>query len=256
MENKAFCQAAAPLSAPELVKGYCPRATIVFFCINCYCSCSRCAQVDAKINIHDIPMKLILISNPVNLVDELETIVRMFESGLTYFHLRKPDFTKEEYELFLKAIPLKYRKYIIIHHYHELIYHYELQGIHHTRRTNFQPIQLQYKVHQSKSFHSISEIKHNQFPYDYVFLSPIYDSISKQGYRSNFDFSTLADWLSRKPHSFKIVALGGINENNLAEVKQIGFDGVAILGIIWNEVKINKRLEKFKTIQAKIENLN
>ncbi|MBE9171144.1 thiamine phosphate synthase [Pleurocapsales cyanobacterium LEGE 06147] len=201
-------------------------------------------------------MKLILISNPVNLVDELETIVKIFESGLTYFHLRKPDFTKEEYELFLKAIPLKYRKYIIIHHYHELIYNYELKGIHHTRLTNFKPIQLQYRVHQSKSFHSIWEIENNQFPYDYVFLSPIYDSISKQGYQSNFNFCALANWLKQKPHCSQIIALGGIDRNKIIEVKQMGFDGVAILGIIWNEVNINKRLEKFKAIQAKIENIN
>jgi thiamine-phosphate pyrophosphorylase len=198
-------------------------------------------------------MKLILISSPVNLVDELATIVKIFESGLTYFHLRKPDFTKEEYELFLKEIPLKYRKYLIIHHHHELIYHYELKGIHHTRHTNFKPIQLQRSVHQSKSFHSIWEIENNQFPYDYVFLSPIYNSISKQGYQSNFDFSTLANWLRYKPHSSKIIALGGINKDKIIEVKQMGFDGVAILGIIWNEVSIDKRLEKLKAIQAKIE---
>ncbi len=201
-------------------------------------------------------MKLILISNPVNLVDELETIVRIFESGLTYFHLRKPDFTKEEYELFLKEIPLKYRKYIIIHHHHELIYNYKLKGIHHTRHTNFKPIQLSYPIHQSKSFHSIGEIDNNQLPYNYVFLSPIYNSISKQGCQSNFDFFTLANWLKYKSHSCEIIALGGINQDKIIEVKQMGFDGVAILGIIWNEVSIDKRLEKFKAIQTQIEKLN
>jgi thiamine monophosphate synthase len=49
------------------------------------------------------------------------------------------------------------------------------------------PVDLVDKVAISGSFHSWEEIRANRFPYTYVFISPVYDSISKAGYKAAID---------------------------------------------------------------------
>jgi thiamine-phosphate pyrophosphorylase len=198
-------------------------------------------------------MKLIVISSSLNIFDEMETIFQLFFEGLQYFHLRKPEFTKKEYEYFLQQIPEQHRNKIIIHHYHELIESYNLKGIHHTSKTNFKSLSFRRKIHQSKSFHLLEEVVNNKYPYDYGFLSPIYNSISKPGYQSKFNFPQLTNFLSNNPQTIPLIALGGIDFDKIEEIKQMGFAGIAILGAIWQENQIKKRIEKFQKTKLKIE---
>ena len=86
------------------------------------------------------------------------------------------------------------------------------------------------------SAHSISEVKDLVFDTDYVFLSPIFDSISKENYQSNFDLIELKEDL--KNVNDKIIALGGVTLSNVVDLKTAGFDGYAQLGDFWNnEIK-------------------
>lgn len=195
-------------------------------------------------------MKLIVISSPVNIKNEIENIVALFELGLKYFHLRKPDFSREQYKRFLALIPREYRKYIIIHHYHQLIKDYQIKGIHHTSKTEFEEI-LSKNIHQSKSFHSLAEIQTNKYPYHYVFLSPIFNSISKVGYQSKFNFTELETFLKNRNKLTEIIALGGIKIENVEKAMEMGFDGIAILGTIWQETDFKNRLETCKKILTK-----
>ncbi len=196
-------------------------------------------------------MKLIVISSPVNINHEIETIIAFFELGLKYFHLRKPNFNYQEYKQFLALIPKQYKKYIIIHHHHQLIKEEKINGIHHTSKTEFDS-SLSKNIHQSKSFHSLAEIENNNYPYNYVFLSPIFNSISKQGYQSKFDLIDIENYFKNKPNKLEIIALGGIESKNAAKAIEIGFDGVAILGAIWQEPDFKKRLEICQTILTNI----
>ena len=70
--------------------------------------------------------------------------------------------------------------------------------------------------------------------YDYVFMSPIYDSISKVNYYSTYTAEELRDAQRTKIIDSKVMALGGINTGNLLEIKDFGFGGAAILGDLWN----------------------
>ena len=62
--------------------------------------------------------------------------------------------------------------------------------------------------------------------YDYVTLSPIFDSISKQGYKSAFKLMELKNKIKGK----KVVALGGVTPDKFSYLKSIGFKGAALLG--------------------------
>ena len=68
---------------------------------------------------------------------------------------------------------------------------------------------------------------------DYVFLSPIFDSISKVGYHAAFAPDLLNRAAEEKIIDRKVIALGGINAENIELVKQWNFGGVALLGDIW-----------------------
>ena len=70
---------------------------------------------------------------------------------------------------------------------------------------------------------------------DYVFLSPVFDSISKLNYHANYTPEEI-----RKAHKAgiidkKVIALGGIDTDNIRQVKNYGFGGAAILGALWNK---------------------
>ena len=156
-------------------------------------------------------MNIIVISNPENIPNEHQLIESLFEEGLEYFHLRKPTFSNKEMEEFIKQIPEKHHNRVVLHA----------------------------KI---PSFHSLKEIEEYQGKYNYALLSPIFDSISKIGYKSNFDLQEVKSFLQRRRN---IIALGGVDEDKIETVRELGFAGVALLGAIWQS---ENPIEKFKRI--------
>ncbi len=74
--------------------------------------------------------------------------------------------------------------------------------------------------------------------YEYAFLSPIFDSISKEGYKSKFSHelheSTRNKFVKiREISGVGIIALGGIDEDKIEICRELGFAGVAVCGAIW-----------------------
>ena len=81
----------------------------------------------------------------------------------------------------------------------------------------------------TKSCHSLDEISLAE-GYDYVTLSPIYDSISKAGYKAKFDIDSLRPVIAGR----KVIALGGVTPEKFGELAEKGFSGASLLGYIWN----------------------
>ena len=174
-------------------------------------------------------MKIIVITSPDWLESEASSCNAMFAHGLEILHLRKPGAEREIYEKFILDIEPRYRKNMVLHAHYDLVFKYQLRGIH--LRYNERSIHqnyLEYSV--SISCHSVEEIKQVPFQVAYCFLSPIFDSISKQGYHS--PFSELPD-LSEIP--FPVIALGGITPDKIDMCRLAGFKGVAVLGYIWKQ---------------------
>lgn len=61
-------------------------------------------------------------------------------------------------------------------------------------------------------------------------LSPIFDSISKNGYRSAFDLDEIKDMITGR----HVTALGGVTPDAFPILREKGFSGAALLGYIWN----------------------
>ncbi|MEO6167178.1 MAG: thiamine phosphate synthase [Chitinophagales bacterium] len=199
-------------------------------------------------------MKVIVISNPEEIVGETKTVIRLFEAGLERFHLRKPKYSTHALRSYLDQIPAAYRNRIVIHSHHDLSVPYSLAGIHVTeqhRKKKYWKTWLTRKYLKLRrpdltitaGFHTLGSLKSQNPVYEYVFLSPVFESISKIGYRSTFNEDSLVKMIEKS--SYKVIALGGVDEDKIEKTLELGFHGVALLGSIW---KSNDPLEKFKRI--------
>ncbi len=184
---------------------------------------------------------LVIISSNKVLENEASIVGALFEEGLSVFHLRKPVISKPELEAELRKIAPKYYNKIVIHSHYELITKYNLRGIHFTNKflakSKKHNVEAMYNAVKSKgltvstSIHSLEELKELNLNYNYVLLSPVFDSISKPDYVSQaHNFEQLAAYKTNKT---KVLALGGITAQNINIAKGMGFDGVALLGSIW-----------------------
>lgn len=201
-------------------------------------------------------MKVIVISSPVSVERELEILNDLFENGLDTFHLRKPDIKLEEAEEYIRKIEPKYISRIMIHSHYELLRKYNLKGIHLPEKVREEKeakiiikAARNRRLKVSTSVHHLEDIKRCD-ALDYAFLSPVYPSISKPGYSGNLTAEKFKSWKEINSFKTKVVALGGVNLEHIDELKQAGFDGVAILGAVW---KNKEGIQNFSAIKAKVD---
>ena len=196
-------------------------------------------------------MLLIIITEPGFFDGEAGFINLLFEHGLQRLHLRKPDSNEADFESLIKQINPQFYNRVAIHDHHHLAVRYNLFGIHLNRRNSLVPDGFCGSV--SRSLHTIEELSAEKQKYDYVTLSPIFDSVSKVGYNSQFTPSVLNDLRDRNLIDSHVIALGGITAYNIATLPQYGFGGAMVLGALWN-LKGDREmfLEYFERLRKKI----
>ncbi len=186
-------------------------------------------------------MKLVVFSSGNKFHSEIPSVISMFEQGLSTFHLRKPRFSTKELEEYILAVPENYRNRIIIHSHHELASTHNLKGIHLSRNHRKKGISgrtkltfnrlINRRLRYTRSCHSLKSLNEDVGKYDYVFLSPVFDSISKSKHKSGFGLNNIKNALENTRQ--KVYALGGIAPDNIETAMKMGFHGIAALGYIW-----------------------
>lgn len=179
-------------------------------------------------------MKLIVITTETLINREAVAFNLLFEAGLGVLHLRKPFASQSEVENLVKQVDRAYHSQIVLHDHYELVKSFDLKGIHLNRRNPVLPAFLSGKkpLSVSRSCHSLDELVASG-SCDYVFLSPIFDSISKAGYKQEFTPEKLSRAKDDGIINDRVVALGGITKEQIPVVRQYGFGGVAVLGTLW-----------------------
>lgn len=178
-------------------------------------------------------MRTIAITQPFFFDGEAAAIDRLFAEGrIDLLHLRKPGYTADDCRRLLDSIGPQWLGLVTTHDHFGLCAEYGLHGCHLNHRNPAPPDGHRGSV--SCSCHALDEVAMRKPRMDYLFLSPIFDSISKQGYRSAFDDATL-----RKAHAdgiidSKVVALGGITPDRMGLLAEYGFGGAAMLGAMWD----------------------
>ena len=164
-------------------------------------------------------------------------ISNLLKLGIYSIHLRKPEATIHECRQLFSQLTDNERAKIIIHDYHELYTEFSLKGIHINK--NITSLPDGYNGFKTRSCHSFEEIKRYKNEYDYLFLSPIFDSISKVGYKSAFTKEELLKASTSGLIDNKIIALGGITLDMLPYFQELNFGGIAMIGGIYNTNTIN-----------------
>lgn len=192
-------------------------------------------------------MKIILITPPHFFVEENQILTSLFEEGLDVLHLRKPDSTPMYSERLLTLIPEQYHSRIVTHDHFYLKEEFGLMGIHLNERNPDVP--LNYKGHVSCSCHSLEEVQQKKAYFNYVFMSPVFDSISKKEYLSNFSPEELENASRSGLIDKRVIALGGITAENIRTLKKYNFGGVAVLGDIWDRFDEQSTIDYHEVLQ-------
>ena len=183
-------------------------------------------------------MRFIAITTPKVDNKDVLLIKRLLEGGIDIIHLRKPESDIHACRQLLKALTKEERERIIVHDFPELYDEFSLKGIHINRNVSSLP--NDYIGFRTRSCHSLEEVRHYKKEYDYLFLSPIFDSISKVGYRAGFRKEELQEASMKGIIDEKVVALGGVTFESIAYLKGLNFGGVAMIGGIYNMNGLNR----------------
>lgn len=176
--------------------------------------------------------RLIAITTPCLFEEEATLINRLFGEGLQTLHLRKPEAEKSQLITLLEQIEPVYYPRIILHDHFDLAPVFALGGVHLNRRNSEVPAGFTGSI--SRSCHTLEELKRHE-GLDYLFLSPIFPSISKEGYGEGFPLEVLKNATEQGLITRRIIALGGMDAQTILRLKGLGFGGVAVLGALWGK---------------------
>ncbi|MCH5241629.1 MAG: thiamine phosphate synthase [Muribaculaceae bacterium] len=166
---------------------------------------------------------IIAVTPPERYPEEAERINFLLSGGFVDFvHIRKPSYSFEDIEILVKGIKTEFLHRLKIHDHFELLQKYDLGGVHLNSRNYIVPVNAKSI---SISIHSLKEME-NKEGYDYFFISPVFDSISKEGYRAAFDLKELSKHIQGR----NAIALGGVTPDKFELLKSLGFKGAALLG--------------------------
>jgi len=180
---------------------------------------------------------MIIVITPEDIVqNETEIINELFQEGLNLLHIRKPFINSEKMTDFIQKIDSKFHSQLVLHSHYNLAEHFNISRFH------FREIDRQNGLSQSftdktisTSVHDIETFNELNEEWEYAFISPVFPSISKKGYGEN---SNILDDIKKRDHqNVQLIALGGINENNINKVLDNKVDGVALLGAIWENTE-------------------
>ncbi|SFN72248.1 thiamine-phosphate pyrophosphorylase [Chryseobacterium oleae] len=192
---------------------------------------------------------IVVITPEVSVQNEAEIINQLFQEGLDLLHIRKPMFIREEMKSFLDTIDKTFYAQLVLHGFYDLAMEYPVSRFHFREADRltggFKSYANEYII--STSVHDIQTFNTLGKEWEYAFISPVFPSISKKGYGEQS--AVMEDLKHRRNHDVKLIALGGINENNISKVFENGADGAALLGGIWES---EEPVHSFRKCRKKI----
>lgn len=205
--------------------------------------------------------RLVVISPEAEDAREHAVLAQLFAAGLTSYHLRKPTWTREQLAAWLEALPTKFHARIVLHTYHELAGEFAVGGVHEREAVGpalaprLSDVDARMRrgasagpTFRSRAVHDVATLRASLDAYERLLVSPVFPSISKVGYapdaRLTHDELRAALALPRRAEA---IALGGIDATRIAVCRDLGFDGVAVLGAVW---QANEPLQTFTELQT------
>tara|TARA_R100000027_G_scaffold22794_1_gene16523 strand:+ start:2583 stop:3194 length:612 start_codon:yes stop_codon:yes gene_type:complete len=201
-------------------------------------------------------MRRIFAISPENeFADEINVVPKLVESGLEAYHLRRPQESSRDVADFLGRMPSPAREKVVLHQHHELAERFEIGGLHwkdngDSADAYSDPMENRHRVRtRSRSLHSLKNWAKAIDGWDYVFLSPVFPSISKAGYEVEWNLPELTHALDQATEKgVTVAALGGICKERIEDAFQLGFSGVVLHGTLWEDQEIEPIVRKWRSI--------
>jgi thiamine-phosphate pyrophosphorylase len=200
--------------------------------------------------------QLFIFTQSENFKDEEKYISQLLELGASGIYLRKNNYSAEYIFNIFKKVDRKFHQKIIIpFSFYDENNLKEFNSIIHFKekeRTSANFCKVPVDAVLSTSIHDLSEWKILSDKFKYVFYSPVFESISKLNYKPKVSLEKLSVQIKKYRSTQKklpqLIALGGINESNILQIKDADFDGAALLGSIWKSDNPLNVFEKIKKI--------
>jgi thiamine-phosphate pyrophosphorylase len=203
---------------------------------------------------------LAVITLPGFCPGEADLLEGMMEAGLEKLHVRKPGVREGEMVELLDRLSPRWASRLVLHGSVALARQYGIPQVHGSvelvngRGRSGGGLSMGASIGGglvagqpaiSTSVHSWEEFEALPAGLAYAFISPLFDSISKPGYRANTALLAQADGsLPCIP-----VGLGGIGADTIGEMISKKWKGAAVLGWVWEEPRgAVKRYEQLKKI--------
>jgi thiamine-phosphate pyrophosphorylase len=183
-------------------------------------------------------MRLVVISPADDRPDERQVCLALFQAGLARYHLRKPRWTERVTAAWLEALPAGWRSRVVLHAHHGLRDTLDAGGVH-FRDDGTAPTQPTTHGFASRACHSTAAVATALGRYHAVLVGPVFASHSKPGYgplaREELDrLQSLLAARTPAQQRTEVIALGGVDDLSLPRCRDMGFDGAAVLGALWD----------------------
>jgi|SRR6218665_991369 len=210
-------------------------------------------------------MKLVVITPSTDVPDEQNLVTKMFESGLTTLHLRKPKYSTNQMEEYIREIPSHFHNRIVIHSHHKLALKFRLKGIHLSsthlsKHWKYFFVRLRLRLRfsrtsKSRSYSRLQQIyKPEEQDFDYYLVGTMYNNMTGEFYSGFYEDGILA---AIRNGGKKLVARGGTSPAVIAKTARYGFYGIAFNSYLWSAdlpySNFLKVLEEFKAHNIPIE---
>jgi thiamine-phosphate pyrophosphorylase len=184
-------------------------------------------------------MRIVVISPPSTDPREIPAMGGFFAAGLGRYHVRKPAWTERELEAWLGGLPAPWLPRLVLHGHPALVGRLGLGGRH--DRDGAGPAA---PGAVSRSCHGLPSLRRLLGTGGSVLFGPVFPSLSKPGYGPAPDFpwdelrAILTDGRRAddpgSPGRARVLAIGGVTAGGLGRCRELGFDGAAVLGAVWN----------------------
>ncbi len=181
-------------------------------------------------------MTIVVISPPEDRPGEAATAQALLAAGIDRYHLRKPGWSLRQVEAWLAEVPPRWHERVVLHSHHALADDFRVWGVHFR---DGEEGDVAPNCRLSRSCHGVAAVRTALGGCDSLFFGPIFPSLSKPGYRPvpARVLDELQVVLAARPtgkRTTEVLALGGLTPHGLERSMALGFDGVAVLGAIWN----------------------
>ncbi|MDR0353017.1 MAG: thiamine phosphate synthase [Opitutaceae bacterium] len=205
------------------------------------------------------PLRLLVISPEGEDSREHAVLAELFAAGLRHYHLRKPGWARARLAAWLRALPPEFHPRIVLHTHHNLAAEFDLGGLHERDSGRAAPPDSSRMASassggpggriRSRAVHSLAALRSALDRRERLLFSPVFPSISKPGHAPACSHKKLAALLAL-PRRAEVIALGGVDATRLPVCRALGFDGIAVLGSVWQAADPLKAFSELQSLAA------